>query len=135
MDEEKFLKIVKDDGKIVMEDHIDAADGVHHDSKSHSGMIVTTGERALLAVSTKQKCISKSSTDSELIAVTDLIGQSMDLRKVAEEIIVEKIELIIYQDNESIITVMRNGTVGTRSSIPRSVLRGSKKPMILEISG
>ena len=57
--------------------------------KSHGGMIVTLGQGSLLAVSTKQKCVSESSTEAELIAVTDLIGQAMDLKRVAQEIIGE----------------------------------------------
>jgi len=73
------------------------------------------GMGSLLAVSTKQKCVSKSSTEAELIAVTDLIGQAIDLKRVAEEIIGEEIKLVVYQDNESTIKLMKNGTTGARS--------------------
>jgi len=70
------------------------------------------GMGSLLAVSTS---VSKSSTEAELIAVTDLIEQAMDLKRVADEIIGEEIKLIIYQDNESTIKLMKSGTVGARS--------------------
>ena len=46
--------------EIIMHVYIDASYGVHKDLKSHSGMIITFGEGAILAMSTKQKCISKS---------------------------------------------------------------------------
>ena len=49
-------------------------------------MFVTMGMGSLLAVSTS---VSKSSTEAELIAVTDLIEQAMDLKRVADEIIGE----------------------------------------------
>jgi len=110
-----FLKIVRDAGAIIMEVYIDASYGVHVDSKSHSGMMITMGEGALSAISTKQKCVSKSSTDAELIAVTDLIGQAIELKKAAEEIIGENIKLIVYQDNQSTINLMKNGITGSRS--------------------
>ena len=114
-DEELFLKIVRQEGAIVMEAYIDASYGVHEDSKSHSGMMVTMGRGALLAVSTKQKCVLKSSTEAELIAVTDLIGQAIELKKTAEEIIGENVKLIVYQDNQSTINLMKNGVTGSRS--------------------
>jgi len=79
-----------------MEVYIDAAYGVHADMKSHSGMMVTLGQGSLLTVSTKQKCVSKSSTEAELNAVTDMIGQAIELKKAAEEIIGEAIKLVVH---------------------------------------
>jgi len=70
------------------------------------------GKGNILAVSTKQKCVSKPSTEAELIAVRDLIGQATNLKRVAEEIIGVEIKLFIYQDNESKIKLMKSGTVG-----------------------
>jgi len=113
--EELFLKIVRNAGTIIMEVYIDSSYGVHEDSKSHSGMMVSLGEGSLLSVSTKQKCVSKLSTEAELIAVTDLIGQAIKLKKTAEEIIGENIKLIVYQDNQSTINLMKNGITGSRS--------------------
>jgi len=114
-DDELFIKINRVAGKVVMEAFIDASYGVHHDSKSHSGMIITMGHGTILAASTKQKCVSKSSTEAELIAVTDFIGQAIDTKNVAQEIIGEEVKLIVYQDNESTIKLMKNGIVGGRS--------------------
>ena len=113
--EELFLKIKRVDGIVTMEPYIDASYGVHMDMKSHSGMMVTLGEGSLLTVSTKQKCISKSSTEAELIAVTDLVAHAIEVKKISEEIIGEKIELIVYQDNESTIKIMKSGIAGARS--------------------
>jgi len=59
-EDELFLKIVEGDDGPVMEVYIDASYGVHADSKSHSGMLITMGIGALLATSTKQKCVSPS---------------------------------------------------------------------------
>jgi len=114
-DDELFLKIVRVEGMITMEVYIDTSYGVHADTKSHSGMMVTFGQGSELAVSKKQNCVSKSSTEAELIAVTDLIGQAIDLKRVAQEIIGEEIKLVVYQDNELTIKLMKNGTTGARS--------------------
>ena len=52
--------------------HIDAAYGVHKDGKSHTGCTLTIGERgASYFKSTKQRIITKSSTEAELVALTD----------------------------------------------------------------
>ena len=89
--------------------------GVHMDAKSHSGMMVTLGKGTILGVSCKQKCVSKSSTEAELIAVTDLVGQAIELKNIAEEIVGRKVKLIIYQDNQATIKLLRNGVSGGRS--------------------
>ena len=84
-DDELVLAINETNGKLKMEAYIDAAYGVHEDSKSHSGMMITLGKGTIMGVSSKQKCVSKSSTEAELIAVTDLVGQAMELRSIAQE--------------------------------------------------
>ena len=114
-DDELFIKINRVARKVVMEVFIDVSYEVHHDSKSHSGMMITMGTGTVLAASTKQKCVSKSSTEAELIAVTDFLGQAIDTKNVSQEIIREEVKLIVYQDNESTINLMKNGIVGDRS--------------------
>jgi len=52
--------------------HIDASYGVHIDGKSHSGMCVSLGAGPILVKSSKQKIVTKSSTEAELIALSDL---------------------------------------------------------------
>ena len=52
--------------------HIDASYGVHIDGKSHSGMFVSLGSGPILVKSSKQKIVTKSSTEAELIALSDL---------------------------------------------------------------
>ena len=49
----------------------DAAFASHPDAKSQTGVAVFMGDALLFAASRKQKCVSKSPTDSELIALSD----------------------------------------------------------------
>ncbi|NBO09524.1 MAG: S1 RNA-binding domain-containing protein [Actinobacteria bacterium] len=52
----------------------DAAYGVHHDAKSHSGIAVTLGRGAVLAHSGKQRLVVKSSTEAELVTQSDSVS-------------------------------------------------------------
>ena len=102
------------DEKITLHVYIDASYGVHEDMKSHSGMVISLGEGAILAVSTKQKCVSKSSTEAELIAVTDLLPEAFHLRKIIEAITRKNVKIILYQDNMETISMIKNGAGGGR---------------------
>ncbi len=55
---------------------MDAAFASHIDSKSQSGIVVFLGGTMVFGASWKQKCITKSPTESELVALTDYIGSA-----------------------------------------------------------
>jgi hypothetical protein len=59
------------DARINVTSYIDASYGVHPNGRSHTGSIVTLGKGAVHAKSTKQKLVSKSSTEAELVALSD----------------------------------------------------------------
>jgi len=50
---------------------VDASFAVHNDMKSHTGGVMTLGSGALIAMSTKQKLKTISSTEAELVGVSD----------------------------------------------------------------
>jgi hypothetical protein len=54
--------------------YIDASFAIHNDGKSHTGVVIFVGGVAVYCASRKQKCVSKSSTEAELIALSDNIG-------------------------------------------------------------
>jgi hypothetical protein len=68
------LKLKCDPSKSI-EAHIDAAYGVHADFKSHTGMTISLGYGVIDARSTKQKINTKSSTESELVALSDMCSK------------------------------------------------------------
>ena len=49
--------------------YIDAAYGSHADGKSHSGLVLKVGNASVIVVSSKQKIVTKSSTEAELVAL------------------------------------------------------------------
>jgi hypothetical protein len=62
--------------------YIDAAYGVHHDKKSHTGSAVVVGDvGAVHCRSAKQQIVTKSSTEAELVALSDSANQGLHLRK------------------------------------------------------
>ena len=59
----------------------DASYAVHPDAKGHNGTIVLDSKCLLYAQSSKQKVVSRSSTESELIALHEAIPQVMWIRR------------------------------------------------------
>ena len=62
-----FLTLSADNSKIIRW-YGDASFAVHQDMKSHTGGLMTMGSGGVINVSRKQKMVSKSSTETELIA-------------------------------------------------------------------
>lgn len=97
------------DGDIHLTAFADASYGVHEDGKSHSGLCIALGEGPIFVRSSKQKIVSKSSTEAELISLSDgcsqiiwsrdfLIGQGYELPST-----------IVYQDNKSTMSLVEKG--------------------------
>jgi hypothetical protein len=55
--------------------HLDAAFAVHRYFKSHTGAVMLLGKGRIQDVSTKQKSISCSSTEAELLSMGDIISK------------------------------------------------------------
>jgi hypothetical protein len=78
----------------------DAAFAVHADMKSHTGAILTFGKGAVTTISAKQKLNTRSSTEAELVAADDIVGQAMWTRMFLKAQGYTS-ETTIYQDNTS----------------------------------
>ena len=88
---------------------VDASYAVHNDMKGHTGGTMSLGHGSIYSSSTKQKLVSRSSTEAELIGVYDIMpqlvwtgnfmrAQGMHIRKV-----------VLMQDNTSTILLENNG--------------------------
>jgi len=91
--------------------YIDASFGVHEvDGKSHTGACIGIGNAlGIWTKSTKQKIVTKSSTEAELVAVSDTVGDVIELKGFLAELGYEDPGAIIYQDNQSTIHLMKAG--------------------------
>jgi len=96
-------------GLLSIHAYVDASFAVHHDMKSHTGIVVSFGAGGILFSSTKQKLNTTSSTEAELVGLSDaiphivhsrefLIGQGYDVGPA-----------IVYQDNMSTMKLVENG--------------------------
>ena len=66
---------------IVVSVLIDAAYGVHADGRSHMGSCIVIGDSgAVHCKSSKQQIVTKSSTEAELVALSDSANQALYLR-------------------------------------------------------
>ncbi len=98
--------------------YIDAAYGVHQDSgKSHTGCVIVMGNGGpLLAKSSKQKIVTKSSTEAELVGLSDTATLAIHLRNFVIEQGYDIGPAIIYQDNLSCMALMKRGGPGSERS-------------------
>lgn len=88
---------------------INASHTVHENCRSHTGMGMTFGKRMLLMASKKQKINGKSSTESKLVAMDDMLPQVLwtGYFLEAQGYKIEKNN--VYQDNKSAILLEMNG--------------------------
>jgi hypothetical protein len=95
--------------------YVDASYGVHPDGKSHSGAVISVGGGCILAKSVKQKIVTKSSTEAELVALSDHAGAGIELGKLIHNQLHggtnpdATVPVTLLQDNMSTIAMIRNG--------------------------
>jgi hypothetical protein len=87
---------------------VDAAYGVHHDMRSHTGGVMSLGTGAAYATSNKQKLNTKSSTEAELVGIDDVLPQAL-WTKYFMEAQGYGVTTILNQDNQSTIKLSENG--------------------------
>ena len=88
-----------------------AAFAVHSDFRSHSGGLLKIGmaSGAVISSSLKQKINTRSSTESELIAVDDMISKICWTHNFLHEKGIPVKESILFQDNQSAILLQKKG--------------------------
>ena len=109
--------VLRADGTHVLKWHVDAAFAVHPDFRSHTGSTMTMGKGAITSTSRKQGMNSRSSTEAELIAADEIVGNMVWTRLFLEAQGYPVKENILFQDNKSAILLESNGkkSAGKRS--------------------
>ena len=112
-----FLKAIQEEVSRMQADdtqtikwYVDASFAVHKDFKSHTGATMTLGEGVLCSVTClKQKVMSRSSTEAELVGLDDVISKVLwsKLFIEAQGHVVKT--TIIYRDNTSSMKLVENG--------------------------
>ena len=88
---------------------IDASFAVHHDMRGNTGATMSMGNGSIFSGSWKQKLVTRSSTESEVVGVYDVLPQILWTKKFLEEQGVRITEMVLYQDNMSSMLLERNG--------------------------
>jgi hypothetical protein len=89
--------------------YVDAAFAVHPNMRGHAGVGLTMGHGFPIAVSTKQKLNTKSSTESKLVGVDNMMPIILWTCYFLLEQGYGVIENLLLQDNKSSILLERNG--------------------------
>lgn len=66
---------------------------------SHSGLVIKFGKTTVFFKSTKQKLVTKSSGEAELVAATDIFPAMCYVRDWLLEKGMQVMKMILYQDN------------------------------------
>jgi hypothetical protein len=88
---------------------VDAAFAVHKDGKGQTGAVISIGGGAVYSKSSKQKLVAKSSTEAELIGVSDALTQILWTRHFLSEQGYNTSPAIVHQDNQSTILLAEKG--------------------------
>jgi hypothetical protein len=96
---------------MTVEAYVDAAYGVHTSSgRSHSGCCIVLGLAGPIHVkSTKQKLVTKSSTEAELVALSDYASQAIWARNFIVAQGYDVGPVVLHQDNLSCMALMKRG--------------------------
>lgn len=89
--------------------YVDASYAVHKDFKSHTGAVVSLGQGPIYVKSTKQKINTKSSTEAEIVAVSDALSQIIWVRDFLAEQGYTLGPAKLLQDNTSSILMLERG--------------------------
>lgn len=88
--------------------YADASHAIHSDSKGHSGLVIKYNDNLILFKSRKQKINTMSSTESELVCISDSISYIHNILNLFNELKINLVNKTIYQDNMSTIKMIEN---------------------------
>jgi hypothetical protein len=95
--------------KIKVEVYIDSSHGTYMDGKGQSGATLRVGHGSVSNMSSKQKLVSKSSSETELIGLSDYISPAIGAKQFLECQGYDVGPVKVYQDNKSTILMASKG--------------------------
>ena len=92
-----------------MQAWVDVAYAVHEDCKSHTGGVMSWGWGVVLSMCKKQKLNTKSSTEGEIVGVSDYLPNMIWGKMFLEAQGYKIKENTLYQDNQAAMKILKNG--------------------------
>ena len=89
--------------------YVDASFGTYDDMRSVTGVLIMIGDATVYVKSAKQKIVTRSSTEAELVALSDALSQILWTREFIIHQGVQVGPAIVYQDNKSTICLVNKG--------------------------
>ena len=89
--------------------YIDASHAIHENHRGHTGTIISLGRGPVYIKSSSQKINTKSSTETELVGLSDSASQVIWTRNFLLEQGYNMGPALVYQDNLSCMALVRNG--------------------------
>ena len=108
-----LILTIKAEDLTVIKWWVDASYAVHENMRSHTGATMSLGGGCLYSKSTKQKLNTKSSTEAELVAASDMSGQILWTKEFLAHQGYQVKRNILYQDNKSAILLEKNGSLSS----------------------
>ena len=90
---------------------VDASFAVHTDMKSHTGGALSLGKGVIFGTSTHQKINTRSSTETELVAMNEVLPHVLWTCYFLEAQGYGTSDSIVYQDNQITVLLEKNGRV------------------------
>ena len=88
---------------------VDASYAVHEDMKSHTGGVITLGRGGIASKSAKQKLVTKSSMEAELVGASDYLPSTLWVQPFLYAQGFPHVTSYFEQDNQSAICLEQNG--------------------------
>jgi hypothetical protein len=101
--------VFKGGGNMLPEVYGDSAFMVHEDCRSRGGTIATMCGGVVGGYASKQTILSKSSTEAELVELDTASGKAVEMRRFLMGFGDAIAPIPVYQDNQSVITMVKNG--------------------------
>lgn len=91
--------------------YCDASFAIHNDAKSHTGILISLNDTSspIYSRSIKQKLVTRSSTEAELVSVDEGILIALRIKNILTELNIDN-TLCLFQDNMSAITIAKEGS-------------------------
>jgi hypothetical protein len=96
-------------GEVTPEVYIDASFGIHEDGTSRTGMAIMLGGVAVGNWSWRQKIVTKSSTEAEVVGLSDGLSNALWIREMLIDQGHDIGAMKVYQDNKGVLAIMQRG--------------------------
>ncbi len=124
--------LLRSHGEPIIRAYVDESYVLHTDSKSHTGVVIYVGNTLAYVSSRKQKCMSKSPTEAELIGLSDNLGRVELFQEFLEFLMMQEIKMpVIYQDCQAVVSLVTKGGGVTQTKHLRARMHLGKEMIVV----